>query len=262
MPALYFASLGSGSRGNATLVEADDQRVLIDCGFTIKETESRLQRLGVSADSLTALLVTHEHGDHSKGVGRLARKYQLPVFCSFGTFHAVSSGRNAIDNASFHEIRPGRCFHIGSLEVLPVAVPHDAKEPCQFLLSYAAKTLGILTDLGSITEHVVAAYMPCDALLLECNHDPTMLANGPYPESLKRRVGGHLGHLNNQQSAQLLQRLDVPRLQHVALSHISEKNNTTALALMAVSPYFSPQQLEQSVFIASQQAGFEWRTIN
>jgi phosphoribosyl 1,2-cyclic phosphodiesterase len=207
-----FASLGSGSRGNGTLVQADATLVLVDCGFSLRETESRLQRLGVSGEDLSAILVTHEHSDHCSGVARLSRKYAIPVHLSRGTW---ASGR--CDGASsveyFHSEAP---FSIGALTVAPIAVPHDAREPCQFVFQANGKTLGVLTDLGSITPAVSAHYRACHGLLLECNHDSQLLREGSYPPHLKKRVGGDWGHLNNHQAAQLLEQLQLDGLQHLA----------------------------------------------
>lgn len=254
---LRFASLGSGSRGNATLVQAGPTCLLVDCGFTIKETERRLACLGLTAADITALLVTHEHSDHIKGVGPLARRHGMPVYSSFGTHYAVAAGRKSLQGVHWHELRLGRPLMIGSIEVDPVAVPHDAREPCQFVFRYQAQQLGVLTDLGSVTEHVIKRYRGCDALLLECNHDVNMLANGPYPASLKRRVGGDYGHLNNRQAAALLERLECGRLQHLVLSHLSEHNNLPELALAAIAPLLGHER----IVVASQDAGFDWREI-
>lgn len=254
---MRFASLGSGSRGNGTLIAADDSCLLVDCGFTLKDTEQRLARLGWSAERITGILVTHEHGDHIKGVAALARKYALPVYSSFGTRHAVSGGRASLDAVSWHELRPARTLTIGAIDVLPVPVPHDAREPCQFVFRHQQYQCGLLTDLGSITPHVVAAYRHCDALLLECNHDVEMLANGLYPPSLKRRVGGDYGHLNNVQAADFLRQLEHERLQQLVLSHLSEHNNTAQLALAAILPIVG----EERVRVAAQDEGVEWQVL-
>lgn len=257
---MKLASLGSGSKGNATLVQADDTLLMVDCGFTVKETETRLERLGVSGEQLSAILVTHEHGDHVRGVGALARKYGCPVYSSFGTASAVRDKRASFKDTGWQEVRPGRALQIGALEVLPVLVPHDAREPCQYRFSWQQRTLGVLTDLGSITPHVVDAYGDCDALVLECNHDPQLLASGPYPSSLKRRVGGMLGHLSNDQAAALLSQANVDRLQHLLLSHLSEQNNTAQHALAAVERVV-PRGRER-IGVACQNQGFGWLQIH
>jgi phosphoribosyl 1,2-cyclic phosphodiesterase len=238
---MRFASLGSGSRGNATLVEAGQTRLLVDCGYTLRELEHRLDDLGLSADALSAILVTHEHADHVRGVGALARRYGVPVWTSSGTARAAALG----DLPSLQRFPShGGAFRIGEVEIEPFAVPHDAREPCQFVFAAEGRRLGLLTDAGRITPHIVASLRCVDALVLECNHDPGMLARGPYPPPLRARVGGPLGHLSNAQAADLLQRVDHARLSHLVAGHLSEKNNhpeLAAAALLAVSPDLAPR---------------------
>lgn len=253
-----LASLGSGSKGNGTLVAFGEALFLVDCGFTLRDTEARLARLGVSPEALTGVLVTHEHGDHARGVGPLSRRHKVPVFASFGTARALSEG--ALRGCEVEELRPGRVFNVGAVAVHPVPVPHDAREPCQFVFDAGAQRVGVLTDLGHVTGHVVEQYSACDALVLECNHDEQMLAQGPYPPSLKRRVGGNLGHLNNRQSAALLAQLDRSRLQHLVLSHLSEQNNSPALALAAIEPVMA--EADTSIQVACQAQGFGWLSVN
>lgn len=251
---MRFASLGSGSRGNSTLVEWSEGTLLIDCGFSVKEAELRLQRLGKSAAELTAILVTHEHSDHIKGVAALSRRYNLPVYMTPGTYQSRDLGELP-DLNLIHAYTP---FTLNGLLVTPVAVPHDAREPAQFVFEYAGLRLGILTDLGSITPHVETSYQACDAMVLEANHDPFMLASGQYPPSLKRRVGGQWGHLSNQQAAGFLQRLDTLRLQHLVVAHISQKNNSLELAMAALEPV--TQNVKQVTY-ACQEQGFDWLAV-
>lgn len=251
---MRFASLGSGSRGNSTLVEWAAGALLIDCGFSLKETEQRLLRLSRRPEQLAAILVTHEHSDHIKGVAVLARRYQIPVYMTPGTFHSRNLGELP-DLRLIHAYTP---FEVNGLTVRPVAVPHDAREPAQFVLEFAGLRLGILTDLGSITPHVEACYQSCDAMVLEANHDPAMLAYGSYPPSLKQRVGGQWGHLSNQQAAGFLQRIDTQRLQHLVVAHISQQNNTPALAQATLAPVTT--QVKQVTY-ACQNEGFDWLTL-
>lgn len=221
---MRFATLGSGSSGNATLICSEKQTLLLDCGFALRELERRMARVQLSAEDLSAVLVTHEHGDHCKGVGALARKHGLPVYMTPGTY--VSRDFGSIPDLRYVEgYLP---FAIGDIDITPIAVPHDAREPAQYLFSNDNIQLGVLTDLGCITPHVVAAYQRCDALVLEANHDPTLLAIGPYPPSLKRRVGGDWGHLSNQQARQLLDSVQTHRIQQLVVAHMSEKNNSLA----------------------------------
>jgi phosphoribosyl 1,2-cyclic phosphodiesterase len=251
-----FASIGSGSKGNGTLVSYGDALLLVDCGFTVKETEKRLEHLGVCAADLSAVLVTHEHGDHIRGVGALARRYGTPVYATFGSIAAASEGRNGLHGCEVVEVRPERPFSVGPINCLPVPVPHDAREPCQYVFDVSGCVLGVLTDLGSLTPHVVECYAECDGLLLECNHDPEMLLNGPYPQSLKRRVGGPYGHLSNQQAAALLKQCNVDRLQHLVLSHLSEQNNSQEYAHSAILSVL--ESGHERIKVANQSDGFDW----
>jgi phosphoribosyl 1,2-cyclic phosphodiesterase len=254
---MRFASLGSGSEGNALLVEAGRTRLLMDCGFGLNDSISRLARLCVSPEQLSGIVVTHEHGDHISGVARLARKFNLPVWLTHGTLRGLS---RTFDKAvQLHEIDPHQAFAIGDIEVIPYPVPHDAAEPVQFVFSDGARRLGILTDAGCSTAHIEQTLNGCDALVLECNHDNDMLWNGDYHYSLKRRVGGRLGHLNNQEAAGILGRLDVGRLQHLIAAHLSRKNNTAELAVQALSLALSCEA--DWIGVATQEEGFAWREV-
>jgi len=252
-PSLTFASIGSGSKGNGTLVALENICVLVDCGFSLKETELRLQRLEMRPEQLSAILVTHEHSDHISGVGALARKYDLPVYLTAGT---LRSGRLG-EVARHHIINSDGVFRLGSLAIQPVAVPHDAKEPVQYIFRSDKQILGILTDLGSITSHVIEHYRQCDALLLEANHCVQMLDTGPYPAHLKERVGGDWGHLSNQQMAILLRAMAKP-LKHLVLAHLSEQNNHPS----RVEEHLQRHQLRaDNILFACQKRGFDWLSI-
>jgi len=255
---MRFSSLGSGSEGNALLVEAGQTRVLMDCGFGLRDTGNRLERLGIPPEQLSGIVVTHEHGDHIGGVARLARKFNLPVWLTHGT---LNSQPKAFANiAHIHEIAPQHIFSIGDLEITPYPVPHDAAEPVQFVFSDGASRLGVLTDTGCGTPHIEEMLNGCHALVLECNHDSDMLMNGDYPYSLKNRVGGRYGHLNNQEAAAILSRLDVSRLQHLIAAHLSRKNNTPELAIKALCKAIGCE--ESWVDVATQADGFSWRVIS
>lgn len=251
---MRVASLGSGSKGNATLVQHGSATLMIDCGFSAKETERRLALLGVDAAELTAILVTHEHGDHIRGVGALSRKYDLPVYCSSGT----ASGDVLGKIADLQLINLHQSFSIADIEIQPVPVPHDAREPCQFIFHAEQRVLGLLTDLGSISAHVESEYRACETLLLEFNHDLDMLARGPYPPSLKQRVAGNWGHLNNTQAIGFLETLLGDGLQQLIASHISETNNCASVVTSEISPYL---EAVDHVTLASQQEGFDWLNV-
>jgi phosphoribosyl 1,2-cyclic phosphodiesterase len=251
---MRFASLGSGSRGNATLIEWPTGSLLLDCGFSVRETEARLQRLDKSAADLSAILVTHEHGDHIRGVAALSRRYQIPVYMTPGTYHSRDLG--ALPDLRM--IHSYAAFELNGLHVQPVAVPHDAREPTQYVFQHQHRRLGVLTDLGSITAHVEACYQDCDAMVLEANHDPMMLASGSYPPSLKQRVGGQWGHLSNQQAAGFLERINTRRLQHLVVAHISQQNNTVVAAQAALA--LVATHIRQVTY-ACQESGFGWLTV-
>jgi phosphoribosyl 1,2-cyclic phosphodiesterase len=254
---MRFASLGSGSEGNALLVAVGQTQVLMDCGFGLQDTLMRLARLGVSPEQLGGIVVTHEHGDHVSGVARLARKFNLPVWLTHGTLRNQAKVFAGI--AHIREIDPQLTFVIGDIEITPYPVPHDAAEPVQFVFSNGARRLGVLTDTGCSTAHIEQMLSGCDALVLECNHDTEMLMNSDYPYSLKQRVGGRFGHLNNQDAAGILTRLDVSRLQHLIAAHLSRRNNTPELAVRALSVAAACE--ESWVGVATQEDGFAWREI-
>ncbi|WP_295883289.1 MBL fold metallo-hydrolase [uncultured Thiohalocapsa sp.] len=256
---MRFAVLGSGSRGNATLIECDGTRVLLDCGFPLRELEQRLAAVDVHPSELSAVVVTHEHGDHVAGVPRLAARYGLEVWASPGTWKAACKGaakRAGADTLPRLRLFPShaRRLRIGALALRPIPVPHDAREPCQFVFEGDGRRFGVLTDAGTVTPRMCDALRECDALMLEANHDPELLRLGPYPPSLQRRVGGAFGHLSNAQAAVLLDRVLHPGLRRVLLSHLSQQNNRPDLALAAVRAVCS--DLEPGV--ADQDQGSGW----
>jgi phosphoribosyl 1,2-cyclic phosphodiesterase len=254
---MRFASLGSGSEGNALLVAVGQTQILMDCGFGLQDSISRLARLNVSPEQLSGIIVTHEHGDHIGGVARLARKFDLPVWLTHGTLRSQPPA--FADTVRIHEIDPHQMFAIGDLEIHPYPVPHDAAEPVQFVFSDGARRLGVLTDTGSSTPHIESILNGCDALVLECNHDSEMLKNGDYPYSLKQRVSGRLGHLNNQDAATILNRLDSGNLQHLIAAHLSRKNNTIPLAVRALCDVLDCEA--DWIQVATQETGLGWREI-
>ena len=249
---MRFASLGSGSEGNGLLVEADRTRVLMDCGFGLADSVARLARLGLEPGDLAGIVVTHEHSDHIGGVGRLARKYRLPVWLTAGTLTMAQD----LDGVALQVIDSHAAFAVGGLEIQPYPVPHDAREPVQYVFGDGNRRLGVLTDTGCSTPHIEAMLAGVDALVLECNHDAAMLEKGPYPPMLKRRVGGRFGHLENGQSAALLAKLKHDGLQCVMAAHVSRKNNTDALARRALAQVLDCA--DDEVGVACQRAGFDW----
>lgn len=252
---LRFASLGSGSKGNGTLIESGKTRILLDCGFTLGETERRLHRLGCAPQSITAILVTHEHSDHAGGVGRFSRRYNVPVWLTVGTSQVMRDSRFA----RAHYINVHQTLEINDLHVTPFPVPHDAREPCQFVFSNGSHRLGILTDVGSHTPLIVEMLQRLDALMLECNYDADMLANGPYPPSLKERVAGRYGHLDNRQATHLLGQIDLMALQHLVGMHLSENNNLPQHAHHALCVGAGCE--EKWIQLANQGDGIGWREV-
>lgn len=250
---MRFASLGSGSRGNALIVEACGRRILLDCGFSAAETSARLRRLGIEPFGIDAIVVTHEHDDHIGGVARLAVRADIPVYLTEGTRAAV--GRK-LDKVRCECIDPHSSFQIGDLCVRPFPVPHDAREPAQYVFDDGVSTLGVLTDVGVPTAHIRAMLSGCTALVLECNHDAELLREGPYPPALKARIGSRFGHLRNDDAARLLADIDTARLRHVVAAHLSETNNTPALAQQALASALGTGPAD--VRVATQDEGFAW----
>ena len=255
---MRFASLGSGSDGNALLVEVARTLLMVDCGFSVAETRARLARLGVECEAISAIIVTHEHDDHLGGVARFAREFNVPVWLTHGTLRAA--GARLADVRCVGVFDCHRRFAVGDVDVEPFTVPHDAREPAQFILGDGAVRLGLLTDAGTTTAHIHKVLDGVDALVLECNHDIDMLWNGPYPLALKQRIAGKFGHLDNAAAAGLLASIDASRLQHVVAAHISRHNNTAALASAALSRALGCAH--DWVGVATQQEGFDWRSVS
>ena len=257
---MRFASLGSGSEGNALLVESASgtttTRVLLDCGFSAKEVERRLARLDVRADEIDAILITHEHTDHIGGALTLARKWSIPLHMSWGTARAVGADEAPVD---LHVLWGDESVVVGDLEVLPYTVPHDAREPLQYVFSDGASRLGVLTDVGVATTHITNVLSGCDALVLESNHDVGMLASSRYPASLKARIGGMHGHLNNDAAAGILAALDRSKLRHLVAAHLSQQNNLPELAQAALAAVLGGTAAD--VMVATQADGFDWLSL-
>lgn len=258
---MRFCSLGSGSAGNAWVIEAgrgaSASRVLVDCGFSLRELDLRLARVGLSADRLDAIFVTHEHGDHIGSALALSRRRRIPLWMSRGTWHAL--GEPARPDDLLHFARDGEAITVGDLELRPFTVPHDAQEPLQLSCSDGARRLGILTNVGICTAHLLAQLERCDALAIECNHDRDMLARSRYPASLKARIGGPLGHLANDAAAQILAGCQHAALHCVVAAHLSEQNNTPQLAAEALGAACGAQP--DNVVVATQRTGTPWLAL-
>ena len=251
---MRFCSLGSGSSGNGLVVESGRTRLLMDCGFTLQETVRRLERIDLAPRDVTAVVVTHEHDDHLGGVARFAKRHAIPVYLTRGTAQWLPEDFPAV---LVRLIDPHTAFVVDDIRVEPFPVPHDAREPVQFVFTDGDARVGAVTDLGCVTQHVVEKLSGCTSLVLECNHDLDMLMEGPYPPSLKMRVSGRFGHLCNADAAHLLRSLDRSRLRHLVAAHLSLQNNRPALAVQALC---GAAGCEPSwVGVASQDEGFDWR---
>jgi len=254
---LRFASLASGSGGNCLVAQADLTRVLIDCGLSLTDTERRLARLGLEPADIDAILVTHEHDDHAGCVFDFAAAHNVLVVLTHGTLRALRAAGKMHDGVRTLFLRSGERAPIGGMEVLPFTVPHDAAEPVQFVLSDGAAKLGVVTDIGIGTRHVEQMLSGLDALVVECNYDRDMPWSGAYPRWLKERIGGPFGHLDNHDAARLLGALDRSRLKHIIGAHLSQQNNTPALARAALAAALGCEP--GWVGLATQEDGFDWR---
>jgi len=260
---LRFKSLGSGSSGNATLVEAQSgahtTRLLIDCGLRLRDLEARLVEAGTCAEDLDAIFITHEHGDHIGCARSFVKRYSTPLWMSQGTWMAVTDQAWAPQQHLLNVARDGCAFEIGALQVRPFTVPHDAREPLQLRCTDGQRYLGIATDLGHASSHVVDALQGCHALLLEANHDPDLLQASSYPSFLKQRVAGPWGHLANHAAADLLARIKHEQLSYVLAAHLSERNNTPELARASLSEALgcTPSDID----VADPMTGSDWMPV-
>lgn len=260
---LRFKSLGSGSSGNATLVEAQSgahtTRLLIDCGIRLRDLEARLIEAGTCAEDLDAIFITHEHGDHIGCARSFVKRYSTPLWMSQGTWLAVSDEAWMPQQHLLNVARDGCMIEIDALQAFPFTVPHDAREPLQLRCSDGNRHLGIVTDLGHASSHVVASLQGCHALLLEANHDPDLLQASAYPSFLKQRVAGPWGHLANHAAAELLARVKHEHLSYVQAAHLSERNNTPELARESLSLALGCSPLD--IDVADPMTGSAWMNV-
>ena len=252
---LRFSPLFSGSSGNATYVGCDDTHLLVDAGVSGSRIARELQRVGVDPGTLNAILVTHEHSDHIKGIGILSRKYDLPVFASEGTWRAMIDKIGPISPVNICVLQPGEDFYIGSIDVMPFATPHDAAQPVGYAFETMGARLAIATDLGIVRDSWVKYILGADAVILESNYDPGMLQMGPYPYELKRRIAGKHGHLSNDNAGEVAAELARHGARQIILGHLSKENNYPELALKCCENAFreaglTPQE-DARIFVAS-----------
>ena len=228
---LRFSPLFSGSSGNATYVGCDDAHLLVDAGLSGTRVTQELMKVGVDPDMLSAILVTHEHSDHIKGIGILSRKYDLPVFATEGTWREMYGKIGAISPRNMRIFEPGQDFYIGSIDVTPFATPHDAGQPVGYTFEISGAKLAIATDLGSVRDSWFKYVKGADAVILESNYDPGMLQTGPYPFDLKKRIMGRHGHLSNDDAGEVAAELAKNGTRQIILGHLSKENNYPELAL-------------------------------
>jgi len=225
---LRVIPLGSGSGGNAILVELGDTRVLVDAGLSARALATRMRGVGVEPASIAGILLSHEHGDHARGAERFSRRFGVAVHCGSETLEALDLSH--VHLAAWSPFLPGQPFEVRGIVVDPFPVPHDAVRPVGFVLSRDGVRVGVATDLGHATTLVVERLRGCDVLVVESNYDPEMLRDGPYPWELKQRVAGRTGHLSNHEAAALLSDVVDERCRAVVLAHLSKHNNTPELA--------------------------------
>ncbi len=250
---ILFRILASGSSGNALFLRAGGTRLLVDAGISPRRIQHALAEIDERVDDLTAVLLTHEHSDHVRGLASLLAGREIPVLATRGTRRALETADKGAAVAPTistwgDPLRAARSLQLGGLRVRPFPIPHDAAEPVGFRIEAEGLAVGIATDLGCATPVVERSLAGCDLLVIEANHDLDLLARGPYPSFLKRRVASRKGHLSNDQAAALLARLGSPQLRRVVLAHLSGTNNAADLALRAVAPALAGQtQVELSV---------------
>src|SRR5450631_386979 len=239
--------LGSGSRGNSAMVQSSSTRILVDVGMSCRETCKRIKAIGEDPHALSAILITHEHSDHVYGLLVLARKLEIPVFMTAHTHQAWSrSMRDATGErpelGKLECFEAGRGFQVGDIAVMPFTIPHDAVDPVGFTFRVEGAKLGLATDLGRLLMNARDQLRGCDVLVLESNHDVEMLRNGPYPWSVKERVGSPTGHLSNKQLAEFFSNDYDGSAAYVVLAHLSEQNNHPELARAAAEKALGPRQ--------------------
>lgn len=252
---LRFKSLGSGSTGNATLIEVTGRsptRLLVDCGLGLRQLSSRLAEAGLADEAIDAIFITHEHSDHIGCARQFALRHRVPVWMSRGTCEGIGSPDfdGLLQTAS-----DGQPISLGDLQIMPFTVPHDAREPLQLTCTDGATKLGVLTDLGHATAHLLAHLTNCDALLLECNHDTDLLSQSAYPPFLKKRVGGLYGHLSNAAAAAIARSVAHAGLKVLVAAHLSQQNNRPDLVRQAMGEVMGSRA---EVVVAHATAGTRW----
>ena len=247
---LQLRVLGSGSSGNCSLISHGETHVLIDAGFSYREISERLVQYGLQPEQLTAVLVTHEHGDHVRSAHTISRKMKIPIFTTEGTFATALQEKPLFD---WVEVFPGRSFQLGAMVFHPITLPHDAADPVGYRIECGGRVMAHMTDFGYVSSLVRESLRGCDLILLEANHDLDMLRNGPYPWSLKQRIASKLGHLSNEAMLEVLQEIAHDGLEHIVFGHLSETNNNVPLLRAQVRQTLRRMGLHELAFTIARQ---------
>ena len=258
-PEMRVVVLGSGSAGNAVVVESDSRRLLVDAGFSCRELERRLEAAGIDASGFDGILLTHEHGDHVRGAGVFSKRHRVPVFATKGTFASISLGSGERETVT---IRSGQRHRAGAFQIVPFKIPHDAMEPVGYVVEDLwGRRVGVVSDIGTCSRLAWGRLKDLDVLVLECNHDLKMLRDGPYPWHLKQRIAGRFGHLSNADAAEGIRELITDRLQWVVLYHLSETNNSPVLAVDAVTEALRREGCAARLCVTTQEEPTDWMAV-
>ncbi len=258
-PEMRVVVLGSGSSGNAVVIESGSRRLLVDAGFSCREIERRLERVEIDAGGFDGILLTHEHGDHVRGAGVFSRRHKVPIFATKGTFAGVNLGKWVHREVV---IRSGQTQSAGAFRIVPFKIPHDAAEPVGYVIEDSCgRRVGVVSDIGTCSRLAWGRLRDLDVLILETNHDLKMLRDGPYPWHLKQRVAGRFGHLSNVDAAEGIRELVTERLQWVVLYHLSEVNNLPALAVEAVADILALEGSSARLCVSCQAEPTEWMPV-
>ncbi len=259
-PEMRVVVLGSGSSGNAVVIESGSRRLLVDAGFSCRELERRLDLVGIDASGFDGILLTHEHGDHSRGAGVFSRRHEVPVFATKGTYAGVNLGKRLHEKVV---IRSGKPEVAGTFRIVPFKIPHDALEPVGYVVEDpCGRRVGVVSDIGTCSRLAWGRLRDLDVLVLETNHDLKMLRDGPYPWHLKERVASRFGHLSNADAAEGIRELLTERLQWIVLYHLSEINNLPALAVDAVSNMLANEGSGARLCVSSQAEPTQWLPVD
>jgi len=253
---MKFCSLGSGSSGNSYLVSKNKTNILVDCGFSVTELEKRMSKREMKPSEITAIFLTHEHDDHSKGVFAFAEKHDKPIYLTYGTLKMCQKKIKNSYNLKINIISPLDNLELNEFIIYVIPVPHDAREPVQFKFESEKKTLAIITDLGFGNKELINSIQKINALILESNHDDNLIHQSRYPKNLKERIRSNYGHLSNQNSLQILKKLNLDNLKWLGAAHLSKENNSPELVKDLWEKVF-----EDKINIIDPDLGIPWESI-